>query len=255
MHLAAATRKCTLNLLLKLYGFKAFKMDLRFLYDPNGRERDVGTGEVAREVIDEDKILHDKSKLLREGKDVLDRLLNTVFPETDAQNSLGIALQIKGLAAHVISINLTSTGLYVAKPIFSINFPRSLLELADFSESFKNLFHFARLLEDNAKLYESALISRKRMISSLDNDFNIPASKQPPHSLFKAIKPTFYSPSSGKRTLCTFNYSNICHSSTTPSPSHIPEEKVYNTDENGWCLMENGIWFHPEAGIYLDSSP
>lgn len=38
----------------------------------------MGTGEAARETAGESKILHDKSKLLREGKDVLGGLLKTV---------------------------------------------------------------------------------------------------------------------------------------------------------------------------------
>lgn len=76
---------------------KAFKIDLRFLYDLKGNEYDVGTGEVAREAIDEAKVLHDKSKLLREGQDVLDGVLNTVIPKDDAKNAIGHAIQIKGL--------------------------------------------------------------------------------------------------------------------------------------------------------------
>ncbi|CAO3703140.1 unnamed protein product [Rhizopus stolonifer] len=47
---------------------KAFKVDIRFLYDLNGNEYDVGAGEAAKEAIDEAKVLNDKSKLLREGK-------------------------------------------------------------------------------------------------------------------------------------------------------------------------------------------
>ncbi|KAG1143297.1 hypothetical protein G6F37_012185 [Rhizopus arrhizus] len=47
---------------------KAFKAGIRFLYDLNGNEYDVGTGEAAKEASDEAKILSDKSKLLREGK-------------------------------------------------------------------------------------------------------------------------------------------------------------------------------------------
>ncbi|KAG1443267.1 hypothetical protein G6F56_010734 [Rhizopus delemar] len=68
---------------------KAFKVDIRFLYDLNGNEYDVGAGEAAKEAIDEAKILNDKSKLLREGKDVLDRILNTVIPGDDAKNAIG----------------------------------------------------------------------------------------------------------------------------------------------------------------------
>lgn len=46
---------------------KAFKIDIRFLYDSRGNEHDVGADEVARKNIDEANILHDKPKLLRKG--------------------------------------------------------------------------------------------------------------------------------------------------------------------------------------------
>ncbi|KAI9352379.1 hypothetical protein BD770DRAFT_412645 [Pilaira anomala] len=59
-------------------------------------------------------------KILREGKDVLDDgLSTTVFPEDNAKNYAGHALQIKGLCAQAVSLYLASTGLYVAKPVFS----------------------------------------------------------------------------------------------------------------------------------------
>ncbi|KAI9262849.1 hypothetical protein EDC94DRAFT_607577 [Helicostylum pulchrum] len=75
------------------------------------------------------RTLHDNSELLREGKDVLDGILNTVIPESDARKAIGHVVQIKGLCAQVISIYLTNTGMYVAVPIFKIHFPSSLLEL------------------------------------------------------------------------------------------------------------------------------
>lgn len=140
---------------VEVKNIKAFKIDIRFLYDFNGNEYDVGAGEVSREVIDEAKVLHDKSMLLREGKDVLDGLLNTVIPEDDAKNAIGLTIQIKGLCAPVISVFLTSTGIYVAKPMLKIDFPSSLLGVHDFHKSMINIFHFARLLENNAKLYEA----------------------------------------------------------------------------------------------------
>jgi hypothetical protein len=93
---------------------KAVKIDIRFLYDRNGNEYDVGAGEVVKEFIGETKILNDKSKLLREGKDVINGLLNTVIPEDDAKIAIGHIIQIKGLCAQVISVYVTSTGLYIA---------------------------------------------------------------------------------------------------------------------------------------------
>ncbi|KAG0734665.1 hypothetical protein G6F57_008820 [Rhizopus arrhizus] len=227
---------------------KTFKVDIRFLYDLNGNEYDVGAGEATKEASDEAKILSDKSKLLREGKDVLDRILNTVIPEDDAKNAIGHTIQIKGLCAQVISVYLNPTGLYIAKPLFKIYFPASLLDLSDFREGLKNIFHFAHLLEDNAKLYESAVNSRKRRLSCIGSDYSTRESKQPGHSLLSSMKPTYYTPSNGNRTYSVFNHPNTHQSINTPSPEPTVEE-------NGWVLMQDGKWFHHEAMITLDTSP
>ncbi|KAG1136280.1 hypothetical protein G6F37_012121 [Rhizopus arrhizus] len=50
-------------------------MDFRFVVDVDGKEIDVGAGEAASEVCSKEKIIHDEGKLVREGKDVLDGLI------------------------------------------------------------------------------------------------------------------------------------------------------------------------------------
>ncbi|KAI7873350.1 uncharacterized protein EV154DRAFT_430905, partial [Mucor mucedo] len=222
---------------------KAFKIDIRFVYDFNGNEYDVGAGEAAKEAVDEAKILNDESKLLREGKDVLDRILHTVIPDDDAKNAIGHTIQIKGLCAQVISVYLNSNGLYVAKPLFKIHFPASLLLLNDFYDDLRNIFHFARLLEDNAKLYESAINSRKRRLSCIDR-FKITTKTT---ILFKGDIPISHTLKSNDLTVYRLLY--------TPSPGPTVEENESDADENGWVLMQDGKWFHHEAKINLDRSP
>ncbi|KAG2192308.1 hypothetical protein INT47_006424 [Mucor saturninus] len=249
---------------------KAFKIDIRFIYDFNGNEYDVGAGEAAKEAVDETKILNDKSKLLREGKDVLDLMLHTVIPEDDAKKAIGHTIQIKGLCAHVISVYLNSNGLYIAKPLFKVHFPTSLLDLSDFCEGLKNIFHFSRLLEDNAKFYESAMNSRKRRLSCIDHDHSTRESKQPGHSLLSSMKPTYYKTASVTRINTT--EITILFKGEIPIPytlksngltgylflgeiSEIFVEDELETDENGCVLMQDGKWFHQEANITLDTSP
>ncbi|KAI7852316.1 hypothetical protein BDC45DRAFT_537539 [Circinella umbellata] len=255
-HFLVVAGKCEKELqYVNMKNIKAFKIDIQFLYDLNGNEYDVSAGEGAREAIDEAKILHDKSKLLREGKDVLDGILSTVIHEDNAKNVIGHAIQIKGLCAQVISIYLVSTGLYVAKPLFKIYFPMSLLSLGDFHEGLKNIFHFAQLLEDNAKLYESVINSRKRRSCSIDSDYSTRESKEAAHSLLTAIKPTYYTPSNGNRTYSVFNFTNIHQSNYTPSPKPTVEENELQANENGWVLMQDGKWFHNQTMVTLDTSP
>ncbi|KAG1037115.1 hypothetical protein G6F43_012928 [Rhizopus delemar] len=237
---------------------KAFKVDIRFIFDLDGKEYDVGAGEVARETADEAKILRDKSKLLREGKDVLDGILKAVIVESNAQKAIGHAIQIKGLCAQVISIYLTNTGLYVAIPVFKIYFPICLLHLSDFIDGLKNVFRFVDFLCDNAKLYESAIISRKRRISSIDFDYNTQQRKLPAHSLIGLIKPTYYSPINNDRFCSVFDLSNTEGSRDTPSPkSNVEENDVSDSDadENGWIMLDDGKWFHRETNITLNNNP
>ncbi|OBZ81426.1 hypothetical protein A0J61_10526 [Choanephora cucurbitarum] len=237
---------------------KAFKVDIRFIFDLEGKEYDVGAGEVARETADKAKILHDKSKLLREGKDVLDGILKAVIVEGNAQKAVGHAIQIKGLCAQVISVYLTNTGLYVAIPVFKIYFPISLLHLNDFADGLKNMFRFVDFLCDNAKLYESAIMSRKRRISSIDFDYNMQQRKLPAHSLLGLIKPTYYSPVNNDRFCSVFDLPDTKESRDTPSPEPNVEEGfafTSNTDENGWIMLDSGNWFHRETNITLNNSP
>jgi hypothetical protein len=77
------------------------------------------------------------------------------------------------LCAQVISVRLTDTGLYVAVPMFNIYFPTSLLNLSDFCGGLKNVFRFDGWLEDNTKLFESAMRSIKRRRASTGCDYNM----------------------------------------------------------------------------------
>lgn len=58
------------------------------------------------------KLLNNKPKPLREGKDVLD-FNKTVIMEDNTKETVGYAIQMKGLWAQIIFVNLTSNGVYV----------------------------------------------------------------------------------------------------------------------------------------------
>lgn len=73
----------------------------------------------------------------------------------------------------IITIHLTSCGLYIAKTLFTIHFPVSLLsELCDFSKGMQDLLHFVHLIEDNVKILEKALDSNKRRACSINSGYN-----------------------------------------------------------------------------------
>jgi hypothetical protein len=129
------------------------------------------------------------------------------------------------------------------------------LDSSDFREGLKNIFHFAHLLEDDAKLYESAMNSKERRLSCIGSDYSTKESKQPVHSLPSSMKPTYYTPSNDNRTYSVFNHSNTHQSIDTPSPEPTVEENELDADENVWVLMQDGKWFHHETMITLDTSP
>lgn len=236
---------------------KAFKIDLRFIYDENGHDYDVGAAEFAREIIDETKIMHDKSKRIREGKDVLDNILDIFIPEEEARKAAGYTLQIKGLCAQIIAIHLASSGLYVAKPLFTIYFPVSpLSELCDFSKGMQDLLHFVHLIEGNVDILEKALDSNKRRACSINSDYNTEILKQPAHSMLTFMKPTHYTPSNHNHTYSVFDFSDI-HRTSSSTPSLSPptvDEEEYECDENGRALLKSRHWLHKESSITLDVS-
>lgn len=52
----------------------AFKFNIRFVYDMEDEEYDLGAAEIARMPPDDDKIIRDQGKLVREGKETVDMI-------------------------------------------------------------------------------------------------------------------------------------------------------------------------------------
>ncbi|KAG2219646.1 hypothetical protein INT45_012347, partial [Circinella minor] len=104
---------------------RAFKIDLRFIFDTEKVEYDVGAGESSREPV-ASKIFHDLGKLLREGKEVLDGILGCVLDDVTAERASGWIIQICGLQGQISSLHLIRNGLYVAIPQYKLRFPTSI---------------------------------------------------------------------------------------------------------------------------------
>lgn len=114
------------------------KIDFRFIVDLDEREVDVGAGEAARENATDSKIYEDEVKLVREGKDVIDHLLeNTV--EVPAEDLVGSISQIKDFSAEFSSVHLIDPLAYCAVPQCKIYIPRDIYALGPFIDSLANL--------------------------------------------------------------------------------------------------------------------
>ncbi|KAI9330123.1 hypothetical protein BD770DRAFT_287088, partial [Pilaira anomala] len=88
---------------------RGFKIDIRLLLEYENHEIDLCAGEVAINSNDVDKLIHDRSKCLREAKEIVDHHL-----EAGMKNVVGWTLQITGLEACLMSVHLYREGLYVA---------------------------------------------------------------------------------------------------------------------------------------------
>ena len=73
---------------------KGFKIDLRFVGDKNGTTYDLGAAECGKDGS-ESKLLLDEGKLVREGKDVVDCLLETLH-ESNHKHVMSWHVQIDG---------------------------------------------------------------------------------------------------------------------------------------------------------------
>lgn len=124
-----------------------FKIDIRFLFvDRHGhQEVDVCAAEAAKNSMDDDKLADDHSKLLREGKDILDRLLEMVVERHAAANLKGYFIQLGGTQGQLSSIHLDDeTGIYVAIPQERLLFPASAASIGRFETTFAALLRLRR---------------------------------------------------------------------------------------------------------------
>lgn len=114
-----------------------FKIDIRFVYDGQGDEYDVGTKD-----NESNKLYHNLGKLVREGKDVLDGMLHAILNNEHANEASAWIIQICGLQGQTSSIHLVSDGLYVAIPQFKLQFPSSISNLHSFLDTLSGLLSF-----------------------------------------------------------------------------------------------------------------
>ncbi|KAI9273987.1 hypothetical protein EDC94DRAFT_115654 [Helicostylum pulchrum] len=143
---------------------KGFKIDVRLLLyrftsqyltilgrvhnklDYERKEIDLCSGEVAIDANDADKLTHDRSKCIREAKEMLDHHVEAGMGE----NAIGWTIQVAGLEARLMSVHLFKEGLYVAISQKEMKFPQSLGELKDFTDTLNSLEYLVACNESEA---------------------------------------------------------------------------------------------------------
>ncbi|KAI9263954.1 hypothetical protein EDC94DRAFT_658841 [Helicostylum pulchrum] len=97
-----------------------------------------------------DKIAEDEGKLVRKGKDILDKSFQTVLLEKKTTRVTSWILQLSGLNGKILYfIQLTKSGIYVAVPQSPIQFP-SKFASSTFTETFKFLLSICQSMNDLA---------------------------------------------------------------------------------------------------------
>ncbi|KAF1796071.1 hypothetical protein FB192DRAFT_1257802, partial [Mucor lusitanicus] len=81
-----------------------------FVVDDNGAEVDIATGEVAKNDSSK-KAIDDEGKLCREGKDIVDNLLNIVSFKK-AELCVGWTIQIAGSSCLITLVHLAESNVY-----------------------------------------------------------------------------------------------------------------------------------------------
>ncbi|KAI8066915.1 hypothetical protein BC940DRAFT_59722 [Gongronella butleri] len=152
--------------------------------------------EAARRYDDDQKLSHDHGKLLREGKDIVDQLLNNVVDSEAAERIKGFVFQLIGTQGAITSLHLDDEeeGLYVAVPQKSISLPRSIHSLRRFEDTLAVLLNIRRELDSLAHCLRDQMELMEERRRSVGATRSRPAPMILVHPLKKRMRPTWYSP-------------------------------------------------------------
>lgn len=137
-----------------------------------------------------DKMQRDLSKLIREGKDVLDDLLNIVLDQGTAKELTAWMIHICGFQGQISSIHLPHNGLYVALPQFKFSFPTSVSTLHSFKNSLEYLITFIFKMEKSAHTIKSTVQELENKCDSMGKKLNRSRKSLPGHELINWTRPT-----------------------------------------------------------------
>lgn len=192
----------TNNKKTETYGPKSvgFKIDIRFVTCINGKYFDVGAVEAAKINPLTVKIIDDEGKLLHEGKDIVDKLLQIVLLKKETPQVIGWTIQLSGLSGRIYTIHLAKPGLYVAIPQSPIQFP-SKLSSSSFTETFTFMLSMCQSMNDLALEAQNAISFFSLNQDGISTNLNIRRNINDPKHLPSGIRPTYYMPPNHDCTL------------------------------------------------------
>lgn len=168
-----------------------FKVDIRVIFDSKLEEFDIVCGEACIPLPGQDKLEHDITKLLREGKLMQTTLQNVII---NPKESISWMLQLSGpTCSFYTSHNTKHSEYHVSVPQFTATFPSSYSQLADFFSVIEKLLMFRSSVEQIAHKLNSCIRSRldKQQERTLQNVLGSPP--HPPPSTFHS-PPLYFTP-------------------------------------------------------------
>ncbi|KAI7862958.1 hypothetical protein BDF14DRAFT_1710471, partial [Spinellus fusiger] len=132
-----------------------FRVDIRVIFDFKQDEFDLVCGEACIALPSQNKLEHDKSKLLREGKLMQTILQNVIM---DPKESISWMLQLSGpTCSFSTSHNTRHSEYHVNIPQFTATFPSSFSQLDGFFSVIEKLFMFRNSVEKIAHRLNSSI--------------------------------------------------------------------------------------------------
>ncbi|KAL9541205.1 hypothetical protein MBANPS3_009249 [Mucor bainieri] len=236
-----------------LYGtntsIKAFKIDIRVIYNRGKKQVDIVSGELAKN--DEDlKIVTDEGKLNRETKDAVDSIISIIGKPLHT-----FGLQLSGSTCMVSCQALARNGLYAFTPLFSFSLPTCINDLDSFGSTFQKLYSFQHHVLNIAADLKKETDMKLSIMKSFGER---PASHSSASSVLEWRRDTFYTPPQNKQAKVPK------HLFGTPSNvflSRLMEAKnSENTsgviyDEYGWGRQGETEWHNKYSGEVTNEPP
>ncbi|GAA5799953.1 hypothetical protein HPULCUR_005374 [Helicostylum pulchrum] len=234
-----------------------FKVDVRLIYDHGSSEFDIGAAEACLSEADDNKIVGDRAKLLREGKDNVDTLIKV--SSGDIRSSW--IIQISGLMAYICTVTYVGSDLFVGTLQNTITFPSSIGELNDQAKSldfFNGLLQLRDNVENSAQIIKTHIYQANKTNTNINAKYSSLGPSPPPHTNQPSCQ-TWYSPPGHqpKRSIFPeYNYElletgndDLIDDLTDTCLPGYEEEDAF-----GFIKIDNE-WYHPRLKKYFNQHP
>ncbi|KAI8367220.1 hypothetical protein EDC96DRAFT_574724 [Choanephora cucurbitarum] len=232
-----------------------FKIDVRLVVEVGDEEEiDLAVGECAKR-IDDNKAIKDNAKLLRECKDSIDRLINTLKDTND--DVMSYMIQITGSSCALSTMHLAANGLYVAKHRFTFNIPHRFDDLSSLPETLAQLLTMKKEVQSVA----DKIIKERTKTHTAEVSFN--RQKAPIiNDRLSWLRSTWYSPPGDQVSTVPIR----CFGSP-PAPIFVKEASTSTeqpkqqqngqstADKYGWVKLDSGEHYNIYTKETLSKHP